>query len=50
MEQDMQEALKDVNMEYRKDKIFVETLNLRAYVNRLLARNAELESKALNNG
>ena len=40
---DMQEALKDVTMFDKKDKIFVELLNLRAMVNRLLARNAELE-------
>ena len=39
----MQEALKDVTMFDKKDEIFVEVLNLRAYVNRLLARNAELE-------
>ena len=40
---DMQEALKDVGANHKKDKIFIEVLNLRAYVNRLLARNAELE-------
>ena len=47
MEQDMQEALKDVNMEYRKDKIFIEVLNLRAYVARLLRRVDELERQVL---
>ena len=46
----MKEALKDVNMEYRKDAIFIEVLNLRAHVARLLMRvdeleNAQLESK-----
>ena len=48
--EDMKEALKDVNMEYRKDKIFIEVLNLRAYVARLLRRVDELESAASNNG
>ena len=45
--QDMKEALKDVNMEYRKDAIFIEVLNLRAYVARLLRRVDELESGAI---
>ena len=47
---DMKEALKDVRPTDKKDKIFVETLNLRAHVARLLRRadeleNAQLESK-----
>ena len=45
--QDMKEALKDVNMEYRKDAIFVEVLNLRAHVARLLKRIDELERHVL---
>ena len=46
-DQDMKEALKDVNMEYRKDAIFVEVLNLRAHVARLLKRIDELERHVL---
>ena len=42
---DMQEALKDVTADDDKDAIFVEVLNLRAYVNRLLSRVKNLESK-----
>ena len=45
--EDMKEALKDVNIEYRKDKIFIEVLNLRAYVARLLRRVDELERQVL---
>ena len=50
MDDDMKEALKDVTMEYRKDTTFIEVLNLRAHVARLLRRvdeleNAQLESK-----
>ena len=44
---DMKEALKGVNMEYRKDAIFIEVLNLRAYVARLLRRVDELENSAI---
>ena len=43
MDQDMKEALKDVTIEYRKDAIFIEVLNLRAYVARLLRRVDELD-------
>lgn len=46
MDDDMKEALKDVNMDYRKDKIFIEVLNLRAYVARLLRRVDELQDDA----
>ena len=46
----MKEALKDVNAYSKKTDMFFDVLNLRAYINRLLARNAELESKAHNNG
>ena len=45
--QDIKEAIKDVNMEYRKDAIFIEVLNLRAHVARLLRRVDELESGAV---
>ena len=34
--QDLKEALKDVTMSDKKDKLFIEVLNLRAYVNRLI--------------
>ena len=42
---DMLEALKNVSAQDDKETIFVEVLNLRAYVNRLLSRVKELESK-----
>ena len=42
---DMLEALKDVTVDDDKDVIFVEVLNLRAYVNRLSNQVKELESK-----
>ena len=45
--QDIKEAIKDVNMEYRKDAIFIEVLNLRAHVARLLRRVDELENSAI---
>ena len=40
----MKEALKDVNMRDNKEDVFIEVLNLRAYVNRLLARVKEIET------
>ena len=45
--QDMKEALKDVRPADKKDKIFIEVLNLRAYVARLLKRVDELERRVL---
>ena len=47
MDDDMKEALKDVDMQNSKEDIFIEALNLRAYVARLLRRVDELERKAL---
>ena len=49
-DQDMKDALKNVSAYHKRTKIFVEVLNLRAYVNRLLARVKELETAAFNNG
>ena len=43
----MKEALKNVGANNKKDKIFIEVLNLRAYVARLLRRVDELERQVL---
>ena len=47
MDDDMKEALKNVGANNKKDKIFIEVLNLRAYINRLLKRVDELERRVL---
>ena len=44
---DLKEDLKEVTMDYRKDTIFIEVLNLRAQVARLLRRVDELENAKL---
>ena len=46
----MKEALKNVGANNKKDKIFLEVLNLRAFVARLQTRVTELETAAFNNG
>ena len=47
MDDDMKEALKNVSANDEKETIFVEVLNLRAYVNRLLRKIDELSPKEL---
>ena len=44
---DIINALNDVTMRDNKEKIFIEVLNLRAYVARLQARVTELEATTL---
>ena len=48
--EDIINALNDVNMSDKKEKIFIEVLNLRAFVARLQTRVQELENAASNNG
>ena len=48
--EDIINALNDVNMRDNKEKIFIEVLNLRAFVARLQSRVNELEAAAFNNG
>ena len=47
MDDDMKEALKDVNAYSKKTDMFFDVLNLRAYVARLLRRIDELERQVL---
>ena len=48
--EDIINALENVGMRHTKEKIFIEVLHLRAYVNRLKREMEELKNAAFANG